>query len=124
MDLLTASYNSTIAIASINYNFELIDIHDFFKLIDQNGYTSDGVNFTSEYINGGIFSLDGIHPTSQGYGIIANKFIEKINSVFKAEIPLINVADIPGSIELAKKVKFDKYGLPILSEDTFKSIYY
>ena len=124
LDLLTASYNSTIAIASINYNFELIDIHDFFKSIDKNGYTSDGVNFTSEYINGGIFSLDGIHPTSQGYGIIANKFIEKINSVFKAEIPLINVADIPGSIELAKKVKFDKYGLPILSEDTFKSIYY
>ena len=124
LELVTSSYNSTIALNSIKYNFDLIDIHDFFKNIANNGYISDGVNFTSEYIYGGIFSLDGVHPTSQGYGIIANQFIEKINSVFKAEIPLINIADIPGSIELAKKVKFDKYGLPILSEDTFKSIYY
>ncbi|MCW8850729.1 MAG: SGNH/GDSL hydrolase family protein, partial [Melioribacteraceae bacterium] len=124
VDLITASYNTSIALASLKYNFELVDIHDFFKNIAIDGYTTDGVTFTSEYIFGGIFSLDGVHPSSQGYAIIANQFIEKINSAFDAEIPFINVSNIPGSIELAKKVKFNRFGLPIFEKDTFKSIFY
>ncbi len=124
VDLITTSYNNAIELATLKYNFELIDIHDFFQKIAGDGYTTDGVTFNSEYIFGGIFSLDGVHPTSQGYAIIANQFIEKINSAFNAEIPLINVANIPGSIELAKKVNFNKFGMPIFEADTFKSIFY
>jgi lysophospholipase L1-like esterase len=124
VDLITTSYNNAIEIATLKYNFELINIHDFFNKISINGYTTNGVTFTSEYIFGGIFSLDGVHPSSQGYAIIANQFIEKINTAFNAEIPLINVANIPGSIELAKKVNFNKFGMPIFEADTFKSIFY
>jgi hypothetical protein len=33
------------------------------------------------FIIGGGFSTDGVHP-SQGYALIANKFIEAINTVW------------------------------------------
>ena len=66
VDVVTASYNTTIALAALKYDFKLIDIHEFFKKIANAGYTTDGLTFTSEYIFGGLFSLDGVHPTSQG----------------------------------------------------------
>ncbi len=36
-----------------------------------------------------LFSLDGVHPNSRGYGVIANAFIEKIN-----ELQGTSVADV------------------------------
>lgn len=33
-----------------------------------------------------LFSLDGIHPNSRGYGVVANAFIEKINELQGTEI--------------------------------------
>lgn len=80
--------------------------------------------FTTQYISGGIFSLDGVHPTSQGYAIIANQFIEKINADFGAKIEKINVSRVPGSLEFAKKVTFEKFNLPIFEIGTFDNIFY
>jgi hypothetical protein len=80
--------------------------------------------FTTEFVFGGLFSLDGVHPSSQGYAIVANEFIEVINEKFSAEIPLVNVASVPGSLELNKRVEFNKLGLPIFAEGTFDSIFY
>ena len=62
--------------------------------------------------------MEFIQPV-KGYAIIANQFIEEINKSFNAEIPVINVATIPGSIEFAKKVKFNKFGMPIFKRRYF-----
>ena len=50
---------------------------------------ADGLNFgtgsiTSEFVFGGAFSLDGVHPTATGYAVIANGFIDAINDQFDA----------------------------------------
>ena len=50
---------------------------------------ADGLNFgtgsiTSEFVFGGGFSLDGVHPTATGYAVIANGFIDAINDQFNA----------------------------------------
>ncbi|PIE77928.1 MAG: hypothetical protein CSA15_10575 [Candidatus Delongbacteria bacterium] len=58
----------------------------------------NGIKFTTDYISGNLFSFDGIHPTSQGYAVIANRFISAINNKLNSEIPLINVSTIPGSL--------------------------
>jgi hypothetical protein len=51
---------------------------------------------TTEYITaeqnrlqrGGIFSLDGIHPTTMGYGLIASEFIQVMRE--EAKVPFLN----------------------------------
>jgi lysophospholipase L1-like esterase len=51
---------------------------------------------TFSYISGGFFSLDGIHPSSRGYGAVTNELIKLINSRFGADVPYLNLIDIPG----------------------------
>ena len=43
---------------------------------------------------GGIFSLDGIHPTNTGFALIANEFIKALNTSFAAGIPPLPVRQI------------------------------
>jgi len=51
------------------------------------------VDLTTGYL-GGIFSLDGIHPTRTGNALIANAFIDAINQRFGDAIPAVNVARV------------------------------
>ncbi|MFZ0591274.1 MAG: SGNH/GDSL hydrolase family protein [Bryobacteraceae bacterium] len=69
---------------------------DIFGLTDQlyaNGYTVGGVKLTTDFL-GGLFSLDGLHPTNTGYAIIANQFIVDMNAAFGLMIPQANVEEI------------------------------
>jgi hypothetical protein len=66
-----------------------------------------------------LFSLDDVHPTSQGQAIIANEFIKVVNSNFSANLPLIDVSTIPGSLTLTAKVNMDKKGYAIFPKDAF-----
>ncbi|MBK6733174.1 MAG: hypothetical protein IPG61_03655 [bacterium] len=42
-----------------------------------------------------IFSLDGIHPNSHGYGILANAFIDKINEIDGTDLDYVDPAALP-----------------------------
>lgn len=121
---VTAAFNSTISNVAAKYGFHLVDVNSLFDEIAENGIVADGVELKTDFVTGGLFSLDGVHPTNQGYAIVANEFIKVINSKFNATIPYINVSTIPGSIELGKKVEFNKFGLPEFDKDAFKSIFY
>jgi len=50
----------------------------------------NGVNFSTQFVTGGAFSLDGIHLNSKGNALLANEFIKVINQYFGANIPGIN----------------------------------
>ncbi|MEM9936573.1 MAG: G-D-S-L family lipolytic protein, partial [Bacteroidota bacterium] len=55
----------------------------------------DGIELNNQYINGGVFSLDGLYFTPRGNAFAANIFIEYMNATFSASIPLISLADYP-----------------------------
>lgn len=90
----TDHYNQTIWNLSQEFDLAYVDINDFF-LKSRAGIWIGGVKYSSEYIKGGVFSLDGIHPSPRGNAIIANVFIKAINQHFGASIPLANVFDYP-----------------------------
>ncbi len=114
-----AAFNSTIAGLVAQHNYILVDVNSFFNDVAKNGITENGITFTTAYVTGGLFGLDGVHPTSQGYGIIANEFIKAINKNLGASLPLIDVSRIPGSLILTKKIKFSKLGLPKIDPHAF-----
>jgi len=104
----------------------LVDVNGFFNELKNaemttGGMVINGINFTTAYITGGTFGLDGVHPTTQGYGIIANVFIDAINKNFGASIPNINVSTLPPSIPLAK-TSLPKNGNIILKDITWEDI--
>ncbi len=103
--------------------FAVMDANALLRdVADADGYTADGIKFSATYVSGGLFSLDGVHPTAQGYAVVANQFIRVFNSTYNAQIPLINVATVPGSFVLTKSVKFDKYGIPIIPPGLFDNL--
>lgn len=80
-------YNSAIAAQATANGATLIDIHTALLNLKASPPTINGV--ATPTINGvpvslsflgGIFSLDGIHPTNTGYAIIANTVIAKLDA--------------------------------------------
>jgi hypothetical protein len=76
-----------------------VDMFALFDDVATAGYDVHGDGsfvLTTDYL-GGVFSLDGIHPSRTGHALIANAFIEAINARFGESIPPVDVARIAGS---------------------------
>src|SRR5690606_29379380 len=75
----------------------LVDAHSLIKEFES-GVSYDAVNYSTAFVTGGLFSLDGIHPNSRGHAIIANAHIDAINEKFHAKLPKVNVNDYAGAV--------------------------
>ncbi|MEE8504691.1 MAG: SGNH/GDSL hydrolase family protein, partial [Kiloniellales bacterium] len=82
----TKAFNKFIAKQAEEHGAALFDVHGFLNRIDAEGTVVDGATLTTDFL-GGLFSLDGVHPTNTGYALLANEFIEVMNAHFGAAIP-------------------------------------
>jgi hypothetical protein len=69
----------------------VIDMNELLSALNA-GVFLDGTEVDGTYIQGGLFSLDGVHLTPRGYAIVANAYIDAINSKFNASIPPTNIS--------------------------------
>ena len=76
-------------LAQLNH-LAYVDMYSFYKTLNT-GYSYNGIKYTAQYVNGGAFSLDGIHFTQRGYALVANQIITTINSYYHSTIPLTDV---------------------------------
>jgi lysophospholipase L1-like esterase len=89
------SFNSIIASVAAAKGAAVVDFNGFFNNVKANGLIAYGEEYTVDYILGNIFSLDGVHPSNRGYGIVANEYIKVINSSFGMNIPLVDLNTLP-----------------------------
>jgi lysophospholipase L1-like esterase len=94
--LVTIGLNVIIAVQAITHRAVVVDLFSLIDKLHAKGYKVDGFTLTTDFL-GGLFSLDGLHPTNTGYGIMANQFIQTMNANFKTSIPLANVQQIAAS---------------------------
>jgi|LGVF01.1.fsa_nt_gb hypothetical protein len=83
----------SISVAS-NPNWMLINSGDLLE--SANNTTIDGVFFTLNYISGNMFSMDGIHLTPHGYGIIAKEMVNRMNADWQQSLPAVDVSTYGG----------------------------
>jgi len=115
-----AAFNATIAAVAASKNAAVVDINAFFAGIKANALmTTGGMKFTADYISGGLFSLDGVHPSSRGHGVVANEFIKAMNSKFGTSIPLVDLSAIPG---IPAGISKTADGYAVLPPDAFKDM--
>ncbi len=96
IETAVSSYNLAIREITQQRNIPMIDANA--KLNELNvagldGYTGKFVLFDAANT---AFSLDGVHPNNGGYAIVANAFIDKLNSLPDVSIPRLNTADFKG----------------------------
>jgi len=90
------SYNATIKSIAAAKGLAVFDAYTFLNNIKAHGIVVDGVALSSNYISGGIFSLDGVHLTPRGYAIVANEFIRAINAKYGSSIPGVDISNYNG----------------------------
>jgi len=74
----------------------VVDIFGLFDQIATAGIdVGNGTTLTATFL-GGVFSLDGIHPTRTANALIANAFIDVLNTRFGEAIPRVDIAKVAG----------------------------
>ncbi|MBI3586251.1 MAG: hypothetical protein HY088_03875 [Ignavibacteriales bacterium] len=114
-------FNNTIATVAAAKGAAVFDAFSFFNKIKAQGYSTQGETYTTAYISGGLFSLDGVHPSSRGYGIVANEFLRVMNSSFSMSIPFVDISQIPGIPAPLAKASTDKTGMPVIPFSAFEN---
>lgn len=78
-------------------NWAMVDAYGIFEEVPENGWTlrnADGsysdIVLTDDYAYGGLFSLDGIHPTSPGYAHMANIAVDTINAHYGTSMQYVD----------------------------------
>jgi lysophospholipase L1-like esterase len=92
-----ANYNSIIKKEADLHNLAYVDMKGYMTNLFK-GYSYNGIKYTADYVAGGAYSLDGIHPTQRGYALLANHIITTINSFYKSTVPLTDANKYPGIV--------------------------
>lgn len=94
----TAAFNTILEGIAMNNDLILVDVNDYFQQ-----FTSvqnvDGVNVSSEFIFGGLFSLDAIHPTPRGQAMVTNQIIKAINAKYNMQIESLDISNY-GTVDI------------------------
>lgn len=86
-------YNAIIVSEAARVGATVVDIKGLFAQVKARGYVVGGRRITADYL-GGVFSLDGVHPTNTGYAVVANEFIKTMNANVAAGIPPVSVEQV------------------------------
>ncbi len=95
IDEYRQAFNTIIEETAVSRNIPLLDIDKLMKEYKA-GKTIDGVFVSTDIVEGGLFSLDGVHLTQRGYAMVANEIIAQINQAYGAEIPRVNISTYKG----------------------------
>lgn len=86
--------NTVIKTIANNKGLAVADVHAFLNKV-KSGYNYNGIAISNKFITGNAFSLDGIHLTPMGYAIMANIFIDAINSKYSTQLEKVDASEYP-----------------------------
>lgn len=87
----TDAYNATIKAVADAKGLAFVELKGVTDQLASTGIVYNGYTTTSTFVTGGMFSLDGVHPSPRGYAIIANLFTEAINVKYGSNFKSVNV---------------------------------
>ncbi len=91
----TDAYNVTIKALADAKGLAFVDTKAIMAQLSTTGVVSNSFTLTTTYVTGGAFSLDGVHPSPRGYGLIANAFISAINTKYTATLKKVDLGLYP-----------------------------
>lgn len=70
-----------------------VDFNGLLNTVAVNGYRLGATTYTLDFITGGLFSLDGVHPNDLAHAALANLLIDAVNAKFGSGVPRVNPSD-------------------------------
>jgi lysophospholipase L1-like esterase len=92
IDGLNAAIDQTAAA----FGYPVFDVNALFADLTSGAVVPmyGGTTLSTQFLLGGIFSYDGIHPQHIGYALIADELIQFINAEYGSEIPRVDMAEV------------------------------
>jgi hypothetical protein len=87
------SYNGDIEDEAGIRGMALVDLHGLLQRAATTGIQVGAARYSSAFLTGGLFSLDGVHPTDLAHGLIANLMIDAVNTKFGASVPHVSLPE-------------------------------
>lgn len=94
-----AQFNAIIEREARRQGAALVDVNRLLDRLQDHGLRVRGQRLTTGFL-GGLFSLDGVHPTNTGYAVLANEFIDALRDRFQALVPRVDVEEVAAEDEL------------------------
>ncbi|MGB6268222.1 MAG: G-D-S-L family lipolytic protein [Olleya sp.] len=97
LDIKTATdaFNATIEAQANAAGLAFLDANTLLNLLKDGNLPSGNYTLTSDLVTGGAFSLDGVHPTSRGYALLANELLKAIDAKYGSNFEASgNLADL------------------------------
>jgi hypothetical protein len=94
----TAGYNAKIKDLASTLPLAHVDMNGILAKVAKEGMVVDGVELSSTFIQGNVFSTDGIHLCPKGAAMVSYFFIESINKTFGASVPQILLTEFPAIV--------------------------
>ncbi|MGJ1433510.1 G-D-S-L family lipolytic protein [Sphingobacterium spiritivorum] len=88
-------FNAAIKSIATAKGLAVADVNAFLTSV-KNGIRINGLAVSNKFITGNAFSLDGIHLTPIGNAIVANVFIDAINSKYGSSVSKVDVSQYRG----------------------------
>ena len=87
-------YNTRIRAEAAARGMAVVDLHGLMAAAATTGIQIGGARYSSAFLTGGLFSLDGAHPSDMGHGLVANAMIDAVNRQFGSTIAHVNLPDV------------------------------
>ena len=88
-----SAFNQIIRDTAVAESLPLAEVNAMFAALAAARPTIFGVQLTSRYL-GGLFSLDGVHPSNFGHALLATAFISAINAKYGPVVPQLTPAEV------------------------------
>jgi hypothetical protein len=111
-----SGYNTAIATEASARGFAVANLAAVFDAWATTGVEFQGNEITAAFVTGGAYSLDGIHPTDLGHGMLANAMIDAVNAHYGASVPPVNLASVATGTSSALGYAREE-GLPRIDDD-------
>ncbi len=93
----TTAFNTTIEMMAEQFDVGFFDANALLNIVGTDGLNIGGsATITDDFVSGGAFSLDGVHPSPRGYAAIANAMIDVINAKYGSNLPKVNPIEYTG----------------------------
>ncbi len=90
----TDAYNVSIKAIADAKGLAFVDAKSIMtSLSSSTGIVENNFTMKSDYVFGGSFSLDGVHPSPRGYALISNAFIAAINTKYASTFKKVNLGN-------------------------------
>jgi lysophospholipase L1-like esterase len=105
-----STLNNIIARQAAQAGLPVVDINGLYRAVSNNPPVIGGITITNRFL-GGMFSLDGVHPSNIGHAVVANAFIGRTNQFYGVNIPRLPTSELVRILQADPFVDLDGDGV-------------